>query len=67
MFTCTGMIGASVMPLVAHLVDARHVVVYGSVYSLAQIAICFGFAIGQCLYKTYILFFYNTKLSFRGS
>ena len=36
----------SIMPLMAFLVDNRHVAVYGTVYALAQVSISLGFAIG---------------------
>ena len=41
------MVDAAMMPLLAHLVDKRHVPVYGSVYAIAQVSICLGFAIGK--------------------
>jgi MFS transporter, DHA1 family, solute carrier family 18 (vesicular amine transporter), member 1/2 len=49
LFTCTGLTDASIMPLLAHMVDVRHVAGYGSVYSIAQFAISLGFAIGWFL------------------
>jgi hypothetical protein len=45
------MTDASIMPLLAHLVDVRYVGGYGSVYSIAQLAISLGFAIGWLLQK----------------
>ena len=36
------------MPIMGYLVDLRHVSVYGSVYAIADVAFCLGFAIGQC-------------------
>ncbi|XP_064630887.1 synaptic vesicular amine transporter-like [Lineus longissimus] len=41
-----GIIDASMMPLLALLVDQRHVAMYGSVYAIAQVAISLAFAIG---------------------
>uniref|UniRef100_A0AC35U5Z4 MFS domain-containing protein n=1 Tax=Rhabditophanes sp. KR3021 TaxID=114890 RepID=A0AC35U5Z4_9BILA len=41
-----GMIDASMFPLMGHLVDIRHVGVYGSIYAIADAAFCFAFAIG---------------------
>lgn len=41
-----GMVDSSMMPIMATLVDLRHVAVYGSVYAIADVAFCVGFAIG---------------------
>ena len=41
------MVDAAMMPLLALLVDTRHVAVYGSVYAIAQVAISLGFAVGR--------------------
>lgn len=35
------------MPIMGHLVDLRHTSVYGSVYAIADVAFCMGFAIGK--------------------
>ena len=35
------------MPHMGYLVDLRHVSVYGSVYAIADVAFCLGFAIGS--------------------
>lgn len=35
------------MPIMGHLVDLRHAPVYGSVYAIADVAFCMGFAIGM--------------------
>lgn len=35
------------MPIMGYLVDLRHVSVYGSVYAIADVAFCMGFAIGR--------------------
>lgn len=43
----TGMVDSSMMPIVGHLVDLRHAPVYGSVYAIADVAFCMGFAIGM--------------------
>ncbi len=40
------MVDAAMMPLLALLVDRRHVAVYGSVYAIAQVSISLGFAVG---------------------
>ncbi|XP_010374664.1 chromaffin granule amine transporter isoform X2 [Rhinopithecus roxellana] len=41
-----GMVDSSMMPIMGHLVDLRHTSVYGSVYAIADVAFCMGFAIG---------------------
>ncbi|XP_036121552.1 synaptic vesicular amine transporter [Molossus molossus] len=41
-----GMVDSSMMPIMGHLVDLRHVSVYGSVYAIADVAFCMGYAIG---------------------
>lgn len=43
----TGMVDSSMMPIMGHLVDLRHAPVYGSVYAIADVAFCMGFAIGM--------------------
>jgi len=42
-----GMIDSSMMPIMGYLVDIRHSSVYGSVYAIADVAFCLGFAIGK--------------------
>lgn len=37
------------MPIMGHLVDLRHTSVYGSVYAIADVAFCMGFAIGMLI------------------
>ncbi|CAH8596277.1 unnamed protein product [Heterobilharzia americana] len=44
-----GMVDSSMMPLMGHLVDLRHVAVYGSVYAIADVAFCVGFVFGPLL------------------
>ncbi|MGH0169192.1 UNVERIFIED_CONTAM: hypothetical protein FKN15_056443 [Acipenser sinensis] len=39
------MVDSSMMPIMGYLVDLRHVSVYGSVYAIADVAFCLGFAI----------------------
>uniref|UniRef100_A0A4W4H863 Major facilitator superfamily (MFS) profile domain-containing protein n=1 Tax=Electrophorus electricus TaxID=8005 RepID=A0A4W4H863_ELEEL len=41
-----GMVDSSMMPIMGYLVDLRHVSVYGSVYAIADVAFCLGFAFG---------------------
>lgn len=41
-----GMVDSSMMPIMGHLVDLRHTSVYGSVYAIADVAFCMGFAVG---------------------
>ncbi len=48
--TCTCVVGiadVSIMPLLAYLVDNRHIAVYGTVYAIAQVSISLGFALGK--------------------
>lgn len=45
----TGMVDSSMMPIMGHLVDLRHTSVYGSVYAIADVAFCMGFAIGMLI------------------
>uniref|UniRef100_A0A2K5PX17 Solute carrier family 18 member A1 n=1 Tax=Cebus imitator TaxID=2715852 RepID=A0A2K5PX17_CEBIM len=44
-----GMVDSSMMPIMGHLVDLRHTSVYGSVYAIADVAFCMGFAIGPSI------------------
>jgi len=44
-----GMVDSAMMPVMGYLVDLRHVAVYGSVYAIADVAFCIGFAIGPAL------------------
>lgn len=44
-----GMVDSSMMPLMGYLVDLRHVSVYGSVYAIADVAFCLGYAVGPAL------------------
>lgn len=41
------MVDSSMMPLMGNLVDLRHVSVYGSVYAIADVSFCLGYAIGK--------------------
>ncbi|XP_060107117.1 chromaffin granule amine transporter [Heteronotia binoei] len=41
-----GMVDSSMIPIMGYLVDLRHASVYGSVYAIADVALCMGFAIG---------------------
>lgn len=49
-----GMVDATMMPHMAYLVDLRHVSVYGSVYAIADVAFCVGFAVGPALSGTIV-------------
>ena len=42
-----GMVDSSMMPTMGYLVDIRHSSVYGSVYAIADVAFCLGYAIGR--------------------
>jgi DHA1 family solute carrier family 18 vesicular amine transporter 1/2 len=41
------MVDSSMMPTMGYLVDIRHSSVYGSVYAIADVAFCLGFALGK--------------------
>uniref|UniRef100_A0A672RDK6 Solute carrier family 18 member A1 n=1 Tax=Sinocyclocheilus grahami TaxID=75366 RepID=A0A672RDK6_SINGR len=41
-----GMVDSSMMAIMGYLVDIRHMSVYGSVYAIADVALCMGFAVG---------------------
>ncbi|CAF94609.1 unnamed protein product, partial [Tetraodon nigroviridis] len=42
-----GMVDSSMMAIMGYLVDIRHASVYGSIYAIADVALCMGFAIGN--------------------
>uniref|UniRef100_UPI0037E76F41 synaptic vesicular amine transporter-like n=1 Tax=Semicossyphus pulcher TaxID=241346 RepID=UPI0037E76F41 len=44
-----GMVDSSIMPLMGTLVDLRHRPVYGTVYAIADVAICIGFCVGPAM------------------
>uniref|UniRef100_A0A8C6KWU5 Solute carrier family 18 member A1 n=1 Tax=Nothobranchius furzeri TaxID=105023 RepID=A0A8C6KWU5_NOTFU len=44
-----GMVDSSMMAIMGYLVDIRHASVYGSVYAIADVALCMGFAIGPSI------------------
>ncbi|XP_053223205.1 chromaffin granule amine transporter [Podarcis raffonei] len=44
-----GMVDSSMMPIMGYLVDLRHTSVYGSVYAIADVAFCMGFAFGPSI------------------
>ncbi|XP_059726553.1 chromaffin granule amine transporter [Haemorhous mexicanus] len=41
-----GMVDSSMMPIMGYLVDLRHTSAYGTVYAIADVAFCTGFAVG---------------------
>ncbi|NXE93705.1 VMAT1 protein, partial [Menura novaehollandiae] len=41
-----GMVDSSMMPIMGYLVDLRHTSAYGTVYAIADVAFCLGFAVG---------------------
>uniref|UniRef100_A0A3Q2P4Q0 Solute carrier family 18 member 2 n=1 Tax=Fundulus heteroclitus TaxID=8078 RepID=A0A3Q2P4Q0_FUNHE len=43
------MVDSSMMPIMGYLVDLRHISVYGSVYAIADVAFCMGFALGPSI------------------
>lgn len=42
-----GMVDSSMMPIMGYLVDLRHTSAYGTVYAIADVAFCMGFAVGR--------------------
>ena len=46
-FFLTGIVDSSLMPLMGYLVDQRYVPVYGTVFAIADIAVCIGFCVGE--------------------
>lgn len=48
LFVLVGMVDSSMMAIMGYIVDIRHVSVYGSVYAIADVALCMGFAVGNC-------------------
>lgn len=48
-----GMVDSSMMAIMGYLVDIRHASVYGSVYAIADVALCMGFAIGNTHTQTH--------------
>uniref|UniRef100_A0A1A7WBQ8 Solute carrier family 18 (Vesicular monoamine), member 1 n=1 Tax=Iconisemion striatum TaxID=60296 RepID=A0A1A7WBQ8_9TELE len=49
-----GMVDSSMMAIMGYLVDIRHASVYGSVYAIADVALCMGFAIGPSIGGTLV-------------
>ena len=45
-----GIIDASLMPMMAYIVDSRYVALYGSVYAIAQVAVCLAYSIGKYIF-----------------
>ncbi|KAI0209453.1 Synaptic vesicular amine transporter [Lamellibrachia satsuma] len=48
------MVDSSMLPIMGHLVDLRHVSIYGSVYAITDVAFCLGFAIGPAVGGTIV-------------
>ncbi|XP_073350831.1 synaptic vesicular amine transporter-like isoform X3 [Pagrus major] len=44
-----GTVDSSIMPLMGYLVDLRYVPVYGTVFAIADVAICIGFCVGPAI------------------
>ncbi|XP_062295344.1 synaptic vesicular amine transporter-like [Scomber scombrus] len=44
-----GIVESSIMPLMGYLVDLRYVPVYGTVYAIADAAVCIGFSVGPAI------------------
>ena len=47
------MVDVAIMPMLAYLVDKRHVAAYGSVYAIAQVSISLGFALGGVVHTKF--------------
>ena len=43
----SGVTDAAIMPLLALLIDQRHVSTYGSVYAIVQLAVCLAYSLGK--------------------
>lgn len=54
LFHFIGIIDASLMPMMAYIVDSRYVALYGSVYAIAQVAVCLAYSIGKCIYDIFV-------------
>lgn len=52
------MVDSSMMPIMGYLVDLRHASVYGSVYAIADVAFCLGFAVGKYSEKKLLQYIY---------
>lgn len=61
-----GMVDSSMMPIMGYLVDLRHISVYGSVYAIADVAFCMGFALGERKRKKTRYFYTNNLLLFKN-
>ncbi|XP_075879686.1 synaptic vesicular amine transporter-like [Nelusetta ayraudi] len=44
-----GIVDSSIMPLMGNLVDQRYEPVYGTVYAIADVAVCTGFCVGPAI------------------
>jgi len=42
-----GTVDSSIMPLMGNMVDLRYLPVYGTVYAIADVAVCIGFSVGK--------------------
>jgi len=45
--SAVAMVDTSMFPVLAHLVDTRHTLVYGSVFAIGDAAFCVAFIIGK--------------------
>lgn len=57
-----GTVDAALMPLLAALVDARHVAAYGAVYAIAQAAVALAYFVGEFASDFRLLFHKQTLL-----
>lgn len=54
-----GTVDAALMPLLAALVDARHVAAYGAVYAIAQAAVALAYFVGEM--ASVAVFFFTSR------
>ena len=57
---------ASVLPLLALIVDGRHLADYGNVYAIAELSLSLAFSIGTWVNIRGIFNCYSRKLPIRG-
>lgn len=59
-----GTVDAALMPLLAALVDARHVAAYGAVYAIAQAAVALAYFVGETASQALVYFFHKQTLPY---
>ena len=50
-----GVTDAAIMPMLALLVDRRHLAAYGSVYAIVQLSVCLAYGLGNIRKMKHIL------------